>query len=59
MSLPFLLGLVPLAVLDIVARLDKSRRTESLSNVLKILLDLAARGVEVAPVRVRGKRVLV
>ena len=40
-SSPFLLDIIPLAVLDLVARLDEPRCPEPLGDVLEILLDLA------------------
>ena len=58
-SSPFLLDFIPLAVLDAVACLDEPRGTESLGHILEILLDLAPRGVQVAPVGIRGEGVLV
>jgi hypothetical protein len=58
-GLPKLGLIIPYTILNLVARLDEAVGAEPLSHVLKIGADLAAGGVQVGPVGVGGKRVLV
>lgn len=56
---PLLGVLVPYATQELVVRFDEAGGTEFLGDILQILLDFCARGVERGPVRVGGKGVLV
>lgn len=58
-NLPFILCIIPLAVLDLMRCLDEPRCSEPLGHVLKVLQNLTPRGIEIAPVGIWSERVLV